>query len=171
MVLAQIASTAATARLIAPSEFGVYATAQAAAGIAGYLILRGVGQDIQRRSTLGRNTVGTALTISLVSSCAVATVMWFGAGTWARMWGVPSASSVVEAFAVVTLLAAMSTVPLGMLRRQLAFRATAITETGSQVIGLASGVALAIALHSALALAIGQTVSYTHLTLPTTPYV
>ena len=61
LVVAQIASTAATARLVAPREFGVYATAQAAAGIAGYFTMGALGSGLQRRSQLGEKTAGTAM--------------------------------------------------------------------------------------------------------------
>jgi len=156
LVVAQIASTAITARLVAPHEFGLYATALAAAGFAGYLTMAAVGPGLQRRSELGERTVGTALALSLASSLLVAGALWVGASWWADLWRIPAADSVVRAMAITLCLTSMATVPLALLRRDLKFRKAVVVETSSAVTGLASGVLIAIWLHSALALALGQ---------------
>lgn len=158
LILAQIGSTAATARLVAPREFGLYATAQAAAALGAYFTLVGVGAGLQRRSKLGEKTVGTAMTLSLASSLLLALALWLGASLWARAWGVPEAAGVVRVIAIMILLTSAATVPVALIRRRLQFGKAAIFETSSAVMGLAVGVALAIELHSALALALGQAV-------------
>ena len=104
LVLAQIASTIATARLVSPHEFGFYATAQAAAGVVGYVFtISALGSGIQRRSRLGEKTVGTALTLSLASSLVVGGGLFAGASLWARVWGVPEAAAVVRVIALTSL--------------------------------------------------------------------
>lgn len=158
LIIAQIASTAATARLVAPREFGLYAAAQAAAGFAGYFAMNGLGFGLQRRARLSDKTVGTAMTLSLVSSSVVALALWLGASLWAQAWGAPGAVWVVRAIAVTLFLTSAATVPVALIRRHLRFRTAAVVETGAVVVGLAVGVAFAIVLHSALALALGQTV-------------
>lgn len=159
LVITQIASTAATARLVSPKEFGAYATAQAAAGIFSYFALTAIGQDILRRPELSPNTVGTGAVMSIASGTVVALVMWFVAGAWSDAWHVPHAAPLVRVFALTLLLASCSTVPLALLRRALRFGLVAAVETGTQVIGVAVGVLLAVQMHSALALAIGQAVT------------
>ncbi|MFN8160106.1 MAG: oligosaccharide flippase family protein [Solirubrobacterales bacterium] len=158
LVVAQIASTAVTARLLVPREFGLYATAQAGAGLVGYFTMAAVGQGLQRQRRLGGRTVGTAMTLSFSSSFAVALILWLGASPWARAWGVPDAAAAVRVIALALFLTSSATVPVALIRRRLQFGRAAIVETGSLVIGLAAGVALAVQLHSAVALALGQTV-------------
>lgn len=158
LAAAQVTSTAATARLVSPKEFGLYATAQAAAGLAGYFTMRAVGQDIQRRSELGPKTVGTALTISLASAGLIGLAVMVAAEPWAQLFGAPEAAPVVRLFAIVVAMTAVSSVPLALLRRRLAFGRAAAVEVTSTVIGLGTGVVLAMNLHSAEALAIGQIV-------------
>ena len=158
LVVAQIASTAVTARLLAPREFGVYATAQAAASLVGYFTMAAVGPGLQRRSRLGEKTVGTAMALSLVSSLLATIALWLGASPWARAWGVPDAATTVRVIAIALFLVSAATVPVALIRRRLHFGRAAIVETSSLVIGLAAGVALATQLHSAVALALGQTV-------------
>lgn len=158
LVVAQIASTAATARLVAPRDFGIYATAQAASGFAGYFAMAAIGSGLLRRAQLGAKTVGTAMVLSLGSALLVALVLVSGAPLWARAWGVPDAARLVRVVAFTLFLTSAATVPIALIRRRLQFRRAAIVETGTQLAGLAAGVALAVELHSALALALGQAV-------------
>lgn len=158
LIFAQIASTAATARLVSPREFGLYASAQVAAGFAGYFSMAAVGPGLQRRSQLGEKTVGTALSISLAGSFVVALALWLGASVWARAWGVPDAAWIVRVIAITLLCTSSAVVPIALIRRRLDFGRAAIVETGSLVTGLVVGVALAIEFRSALALAVGQAV-------------
>jgi len=152
----QIASTAATARLVAPREFGLYAAAQAVGALAGFFCLRAVGQELQRRPELKPKSVGTAMTIVLAASAVVSGCVVFGAWAWAAVWGVPDAAWSIRVFGVALLLQSAAIVPLALLRRELQFGKAAVMETTAIVCGMASGVVLAIQLHSALALALGQ---------------
>ncbi len=156
LVVAQVASTAATARLVAPSEFGAYATAQALTGLAGYFTLTTVGSALLRRRSLDSETVGTATTVSLVVSLPVALGVWLGASAWARAWHVPEATWATRVLAIVLVLTASGTVPVALIRHRLRFGTAAAVETGMQVLGLGVGVAIAVDLHSAVALALGQ---------------
>ena len=158
LVVTQLVSTAVTARLVTPSQFGAYAVAQAAAGIFGYFTLAAIGAGLSRRQELGPKTVGTAMVMSLASGGAVAVIMWLAAGPWCKAWQVP-ASSLVRVMALALFLVSSSTVPLALLRRGLRFRAAAGVETSTQVIGVTAGVLLAVHLHSAMALVVGQTVA------------
>ena len=156
LVIAQISSTAATARLVSPSQFGQYAAALAASGFAGYFTLNALGPGIQRRTRLGEKTAATALTLSMGASLLVAVVIWAGASLWARTWGIPDATWVIRVIGLTVLFTSCSIVPIALLRRGLRFRTAAAVESGALVIGLATGVALAAWLHSAVALALGQ---------------
>jgi len=156
LVVAQLASTAVTARLVSPAEFGFYAAAQAIYGFAGFFCMRAVGQELQRRAQLGPGTVGTAIAIAVAASLVVAAGIVLGAPLWADAWGVPEAAWAIRAFAVALLFQSAATVPLALLRRDLRFGRAAAIETGAIVAGMTAGVVLAVILHSALALALGQ---------------
>ena len=156
LILAQVASTAVTARLVSPSEFGLYAAALAASGFAGYFTLAGLGPGLQRRSQLGPRTAGTAIILSITASAVVSLALWAGAPLWASAWGVPDATWIVRVIAVTLLLTSAATIPVALIRRRLRFRAAAVLETSALVLGLATGVLLAAWLHSGLALALGQ---------------
>lgn len=156
LVVAQVASTAATARLIAPAEFGAYATAQAAIGLAGYFTISTIGLGILRRSELGPKTVGSALALSVTTGTLVLVALWPLAVPWCDAWGIRSAVSLVRVLAFSLLFTSLASVPLALVQRRLRFAAAAVVETVTQVAGLALSVFLAVLLHSAMALAIGQ---------------
>ena len=94
LIVTQIISTAVTARLIAPSQFGAYAVAQAAAGVFGYFTLGALGAGLLRRQVLGPTTVGTAVVLSIVSGGLVAVTMCLVAVPWSDAWDVPATSLV-----------------------------------------------------------------------------
>ncbi len=167
LVVAQIASTAATARLIAPSGFGAYASAQAAASFAGFFTLSTIGLGLQRRSKLTSKAIGTAVFLSTAGGLFVFAGMWLLASLWADAWEIPEAASLVRVLAAALFLTSLASVPLALVRYSLRFGAAAIAETAAQVVGVTFGVILAVHLHSALALAYGQLVAAAALLLAT----
>ena len=159
LVAAQIASTAATARLIAPSEFGAYAVAQAAIGLASYFTISTIGLGILRRSELGSKTVGSALALSVGTGTLVLVALWFLAVPWADAWHIHSAVSLVRVLAFSLFFISLANVPFALVQRRLRFGAAALAWTATQVGGLALSVLIAVFLHSALALVIGQVIA------------
>lgn len=159
LVAAQIASTMATARLIAPTEFGAYAAAQAAIGLAGYFTISTIGLGILRRSELGPKTAGSAFTLSIGIGTLVLVALWFLAVPWADAWRIHSAIRLVRVLAFSLFFVSLANVPLALLRRRLRFGVAALVETATQVAGLAFSVLLAVFLHSAFALVIGQVIA------------
>ena len=104
LVVAQVASTAVTARLVSPSQFGAYATAQVAAGVMGYFTLTALGNGLLRRSELDGKAIGTAVWLSLIASALVAGAMALLAAPWAGLWGINSAATLVRVLAATLFL-------------------------------------------------------------------
>jgi PST family polysaccharide transporter len=158
LIVAQVASTVATARLIAPAWFGVYAAAQAASGLAAYFTFATVGLAVLRRSELGEKTVGSAIAISLSATTLVLIALWFLAPIWAQAWKITAATPLIRVLAFALFFNSLALVPLALTRRRLRFGVSALVETSTQVSGIAVGVVLAVFLHTTMALAIGQVV-------------
>jgi O-antigen/teichoic acid export membrane protein len=159
LVVAQVLSTAATARLIAPSGFGAYASALALVGLASYFSMGSIGTGLLRRSSLDPAAVGTAFTLCLTAGGAAAVAVWLLADPWANAWGIPKAAELIRILAPTMFVTSAATVPVVLIRHDLRFRLGALLDTGTQVIGLGTSVALAFAYHSAVALAVGQLVA------------
>lgn len=159
LVVAQIAATAATARLISPAWFGAYAAAQFALMLASYFTISTISLGLLRRAELGEKTVGSAITLSLTAATLVMVLMWVFAAPWAAAWKIGSATTLVRVLAVALFFTSLASVPIALVRRRLRFGVAAIAETSAQVCGMGTGVTVAVFTHSAIALAIGQVVS------------
>lgn len=159
LVAVQVASTAATARLIVPTGFGAYASAQVAASVSGFFTLSTVGLALQRRPKLTIEAIGTAFLLSVMGGTFVCVAMWLLSTSWADAWGIPAAAPLVRILAVSVLLTTLASVPLALVRYRLRFASAAIAETVAQVLGITFGVIMAVHLHSARALAYGQIVA------------
>ena len=159
LVVTQIASGAVTARLVDQADFGAYATAQAAMALASYFTVSTIGLGILRRAELSEKTAGTAISLSAATASVVLAATWLIADPWAKAWGIPSAALLVRLLGFSLFFTSLSTVPLALVRRRLRFAGAAVGETATQIGGAVISVLLAILLHSALALAIGQVVA------------
>jgi PST family polysaccharide transporter len=155
-LVAQVLSTAITARLVSPAGFGAYAAAQALAAAVGYFGLSTLGNAVIRHERQGRQVASTAFTLSIAAGAVTAAAIFLIAPAWASLWHVPASANLARLFALVLFLAAFGVVPLALLRKSLAYRQAALIESLSQVAGMAVGVALAFDLHSPTALVIGQ---------------
>jgi len=153
---AQIGYTAITARLIAPSGFGAYATAQAMVSLVGYFTLTTIGAAVMRRSELSRSLIGSSFVLATAAGCVCAAFTLAVAGVWARLWHMPDAVNLIRIFAFTVAASTISAVPLAVLRHRLLYRRAALTESAGQVAGMAIGAVVAIQVRSAIALPIGQ---------------
>ena len=158
LAVAQLAYTSTTARIIAPAQFGYYASAQALAAAAGYLSLASIGLAVMRhRSANGLRRAGVtfALTSGLLAGCLVALV----GGPWARVWGIPDAADAARLAGLCVVLSPITAVMTGLQRRSLRYRHAALGEALGPLVGFGVGLVLALTWKSALALILGQAAS------------
>ena len=98
----QVAYTALTARMISPSGFGAYATAQAMVAFVGYFTLTTIGAAVMRRADAPRDLTGSALLLAATAGCLGAAVAASFASVWAGWWHAPSATPAIRVFAIAT---------------------------------------------------------------------
>lgn len=158
VLIAQVAYTAATARLITPAGFGAYAIAQACVGLAGYFTLSTLGAGLMRLKEAPRPVVGTSLTLALAGGVLMCSLGAGLAPVWASAWGAPSAEPVLRVLSLVLFANTVAVVPLALLRRELRYGTAAAVEAGSQLVAMIIGIGLAFALRSPIALAASQAV-------------
>jgi O-antigen/teichoic acid export membrane protein len=156
VALAQVASAAATARLIAPRDFGAYAAAQALFGLSSYFTLKTLGNALIRSQGASERTTMAALTTAVGVGAANAAMALIVAEPWAHAWGVPSAERLVRWYALPIIFTSGAVIPLALLQRALRFRIGAVAEAVGSVGGTLVGVAGAAYTHDATALVIGQ---------------
>lgn len=155
VLVAQIVYTGMTSRLVAPSAFGAYATAQALTSLVSYFTLGSLGSAVTRAPELDAGHRWSALLLAAIGGVVGASGLWVLAPTWAALWSSPSSVPVVRALVLTTSLSPAMAVLVGLLRRQLRLRRAALVESLGAVVGMASGLFLVLRWHNAEALAVG----------------
>lgn len=139
--------TVVLTRLIAPSEFGLLAMALVFTQLAVMVGDLGLGPALQQRTTVERRHVATATFITAVTGVAFAAAIALLAPVIADFYNEPRLEDVVEALSVVFILRSVGTIPRDLLRRNLRFKALALSSTTA--ISVSGVVAIVAALQGA----------------------
>ncbi len=119
-------------RLLAPEDFGVAAAASTLLPFVYVLADLGFSTYIVQSDEVDRPTLSTAFWFSLLTGGALAAAIYAIAPVIGMLLGVPEVVPLVQATTISVLIIAVSSVPLALLRRRMAFRILAIMEvTGS----------------------------------------
>lgn len=154
----QAGSFVALAHLAEPHDFGIVAIAAVFIGFAQIFTDLGLGPAIVARAGLNADFASTATVVNLVSGVAmfaiVAPLGWplsLAFGNHALVWVIPVAAS--------TFVVSVSAVNLALLERRFRFRAIALAETISALVGQSTAIGLAVEHHAILGLSLGPPVS------------
>lgn len=132
---AQLALMACMARLLAPADFGLMALALAALNLLAYASQSGLAPALVQRPQLDVPTQRLAWTLALLLSLACAGLTALVAPLVAQAAGQPALGAVLQALALQLPLSAIALVATALLRRQLRFRALALIDALSYVLG------------------------------------
>lgn len=142
-VLQQIASIAIIARLIPPSDYGIYAMALPGVLIASALSNFGLPQAIVQRKTISHAEVSVLFWLNLVFAMIVTAVLVSLAGPIATYYGNPEVESVFQVVSLSLLFSAASSQYLAILQRTLQIRAAELLTLLAEMIGLAVAITAA----------------------------
>lgn len=144
-VVLQIGITALLARLLTPSDFGLVAMAGLFLRFGQYFAQMGAGQAVVQKSELSSGDMHTAFTSALLigaAFCGMFVVLAPLAG--ALFPNTPGVVTVARVMSLTFVIGGLTASTQGLLQRRFAFRAIALTEIGSFVLGYAFvGLALA----------------------------
>ncbi|MFY1636622.1 oligosaccharide flippase family protein [Solwaraspora sp. WMMB335] len=146
------------ARLLAPSEFGVYAVALTVQTIVVAFAELGLSADLIRKGNIAERA-GTATTVATTSSVLLAVGMFLLAGPIATAMGSPQATSVVQVMSLTLILSGFSVVPYAVLHREFRQSAQMSVDGLSLVLNAVVTVGLILLGFGAMALAIARVVS------------
>ena len=135
-VVLQIGVTAVLARLLTPSDFGLVAMAGVFLRFGLYFAQMGAGQAVVQKAELSVRDVRTAFTSSLlmgVAFCGLFVALAPLAG--ALFPRTPGVVSVARVMSLTFVIGGLTATTQGLLQRRFAFRAIAVTEIGSYLLG------------------------------------
>ncbi len=141
----QFAGTIAIARLLSPSEIGIYAIAMAALGIIQVVTTFGIASYIIREAELAPGTLEGAFTVNTILVLSLTLLLAglsFAAGP---VLGAPQAGSVLRILALSNLLAILNFRPSAMLQRGMQFKQLSLITVTSGLVQTASTVGFALA--------------------------
>ena len=133
--VASLAILAVLSRLLTPADFGVLAMALVFVTAAQVLGHRNMGSAIVQRHDLSDRHVAVALTLSAAAGAVLAGSVWLLAPAIGRFFAEPAVAPALGALSLAIAISGLATVPEFLLRRQLRFRALAVAELLSQVLG------------------------------------
>lgn len=155
-VVVQMIYAAITSRLVDPSGFAAYGVALAVGALALVLSNGGLGQAVGRMTDIDplrvRFLTAYAATLGLLGACA----LYVSASFWAELWGTPAAADPIRIMAMVVLIAPISGVAAGLLRRQGRFRFLSLTTFLCNALGMLVGTLAVFLWRSAEALLISN---------------
>lgn len=156
--IANLLVGAIMARLIAPSEFGVFAVALTVWLLLGALAEFGLGADLIRREDFERH-IPTVATLGVLLSTGLASIMALAARPIAVSFGSGDATRVIQVMAISLMLVGFSVVPAALLQRALRQGAVMAIEAIGLVVSTGVLVVLALEGMGPMALALSKIVS------------
>ena len=149
------ATSIIVARLISPTEFGVFAVALTVWTICGTMAEFGLGSDLVRARDLERR-IPTVAAMGLLTSGALAVGMFMGAGLIASAFDSPTAVPVIRVMSISMLVFGLSIVPAAILQRDFRQGRLFAINAAGMVVSTTAMITLAIHGLGPMALAIGQ---------------
>lgn len=141
----QLGYTAAISRLLPPKAFGLVALASVLLRFGSHFAQLGIASALIQQEDVGEEDVRTAFTSSVVLGVITFLLFWIAAPWLGRGFNSPDVVPVARALAGTFALGAMGTVAGALLRRQLRFRALALSEIATFAVAFPGiGVALAV---------------------------
>lgn len=138
-------STAVLARLLDPSEFGVYAVASALTTVVGSAFQEFGGANyVIQKPDLSRESLRTAFSITFLISFAIGIILCFLAGPAAKFFGQDGLRVGIAVSALNFALTPFSGTLTALLRREMEFGALALCNLTAGAAGAAVSVVLAL---------------------------
>ncbi|HPC82124.1 MAG TPA: lipopolysaccharide biosynthesis protein [Thermoanaerobaculaceae bacterium] len=132
-ILFFLAFTPALARLLTPSDFGVMAAATLVLSFVDTFSTLALGHALVQRKTLSTSHSGSALTVSMLMSTALAAGLVAAAPGLADTFRIPALQTILRTLAFMVPLTALATISQFILQRNLRFRALALADLVPQV--------------------------------------
>lgn len=144
-ILLTLGVQAALARLLSPSDFGLFAIGMLVVGLAAYFADIGLATSLVQKAEIEDADVRFVFTMNLAISLAVALLLLAFAGPLAAAFGKPEAAAIFRAMAPVFVLNAAASVSVSLLRRSLDYRRIQLAALVAYIAGFGVvGIAIAM---------------------------
>lgn len=143
-LILQIAGTVIMARLLTPTEVGVFAVAAVFAALASTFRDFGVAEYLIQEKALDATALRAALTVNIVISWTMAVLLFALAPLAARFYGNEGVAQVMRVQSLNFLLIPFGAVTMAWFRREMNFTPSLVAGLLSNIAGFVVGVGLAL---------------------------
>lgn len=143
-VALQLASTVIIARLLTPTEVGVFAVAAVFAAIASTFRDFGVAEYLIQERELTRNKIRSALAANIAISWTVGLILFAASGEIANFYRNTGIAEVMHIQAINFAIIPFGAITMAYFRRQLDFRPIFIANAGSNIVSFIVSVTCAL---------------------------
>lgn len=123
------------ARLLEPKVFGVANVAYIVLGFLFVLGQAGIVSAVVQLPKLDKEHIGTAQSLSIISSFILAVIVFFGSGLIGSMMGSPESAGLIAAFSVSFFIQGLSLVHIALIQRSLGFKYLSLIDSASYILG------------------------------------
>lgn len=143
-VVMQLLATVVIARLLTPAETGVFAVAAVFAALASTFRDFGVAEYLIQEQVLTPNKIRSALTANIVTSWAMALILFLGSGWAAEFYRHPGIADVMRVQSANFLLIPFGAVTMAYFRREMDFKPIFIAGLAANLTNLAVAITCAV---------------------------
>ncbi len=143
------------ANLLLPADFGLVALAAVFVAFAQLLVDQGLGDALIQRPSVTRSQIDTAFWVAVLTGVLLTVVGVIVAGPIAIALGEPRLEQILQALSLTFVLAALNSIQVALMRREMRFRSLAIRKVVAVAGGGIVGVWMAFGGYGAWAL-VGQ---------------
>lgn len=138
-MVAQIAYSSITARIIDPDGFGQYAVALSVVAFFGILAGAGMAQQWGRMDAVNAANFTSVAAYGVCAGVGWSLLLMASSSSWAALWGVPGAATLINIASLLVFLGPLSLVASGWARRTGRFRMLATITVVGNVLGMVVG--------------------------------
>ena len=131
------------ANLLQPTDFGLVALAVVFVNFAQVFVDQGLGDALIQRRELTRSHIDTAFWVAIATGVLLTALGLVLAIPIAALLEEPDLRPILQVLSLAFVLAAMSSIQIALLRRELAFRSLALRSIAATVAGGVVGIAMA----------------------------
>ncbi|HUP64024.1 MAG TPA: lipopolysaccharide biosynthesis protein [Thermoanaerobaculia bacterium] len=142
--LLQVGTLLVMARLLSPSEFGLYAIVMIFVSFFQVLGSLGTAQVVVHLDELGQTVLATVFWLSIATNAVIAVLLFVGAWPLAWFFEQESLRPVLQLMSAAFIIGGLIFVQKALLEREMQFRRLATIETLSFGIGAAAGIVAAL---------------------------
>ena len=146
---------AVLANLLLPEDFGLVALAAVFVAFAQLLVDQGLGDALIQRPSVTRSQIDTAFWVAVATGTLLTVAGLLLAGPIANALDEPRLELILQALSLTFVMAALNSIQMALLRREMRFRSLAIRKLTAVAGGGFVGVAMALGGYGAWAL-VGQ---------------